>query len=259
MIISESEPIAVALFEVIRSGNISELKKLLTDNKELATARIVENHVRNGKVSRTPLHVATDWPGHFPNGADAVSILVKAGADVNARLVGASSETPLHWAASSGDIEVLDALIDIGADIEVSGAVIAGGTPLDDAIAFGQWNVAHRLVERGSCFTLWHAAALGMLEDIKAHFNGKTLTRQYPWGVVDHHQTSDEVTVAFWCACHGGQQPSAQYLLDQGALLNWISVWDGLTPLDAAQRSTNSNLVQWLLNRGAQSATELNR
>jgi len=41
--------------------------------------------------------------------------------------------------ASSDDIEVLDALLDAGADIEASGAVIAGGTPLADATAFAQW------------------------------------------------------------------------------------------------------------------------
>uniref|UniRef100_A0A4Y8Q2U2 Uncharacterized protein n=1 Tax=Paenibacillus athensensis TaxID=1967502 RepID=A0A4Y8Q2U2_9BACL len=49
------------------------------------------------------------------------------------------------------------------------------------------------------------------------------------------------------------------YLLERGAELNWISVWDGLTPLDAAQRSATGDLVQWLHNRGAKSAKELHR
>jgi ankyrin repeat protein len=56
---------------------------------------------------------------------------------VNARFTGPHNETPLHWAASSDDVGVLDALIDAGADIEVRGAVIAGGTPDADATAFG--------------------------------------------------------------------------------------------------------------------------
>ena len=79
-------------------------------------------------MSRTLLHVATDWPGHFPNGAATVAAIVEAGADVNARFRGPHSETPLHWAASSNDVDVLDALLDVGADIEAPGAVIAGGT-----------------------------------------------------------------------------------------------------------------------------------
>ena len=81
-------------------------------------------------MSRTLLHVATDWPGHFPNGAATIAALVEAGADVNARFTGPHTETPLHWAASSDDVAVLDALLDAGANIESPGAVIGGGTSL---------------------------------------------------------------------------------------------------------------------------------
>lgn len=259
MIISENDPLSVILIKSIRTGDVPGLQKLLTGNPGLATVRIIGGDTCNGNVSRTLLHVATDWPGHFPNGAAMVKELVNAGADVNARITGLPhGETPLHWAASSDDIEVLDTLLDVGADIEASGAVIANGTPLDDAVAFGQWKAASRLVERGAEFTLWHAAALGLLDDLEAHFAGITLSRRYPWGA-SHNPPPDEVTVAFWCACHGGQRHSAEYLLKRGAELNWISVWDGLTPLDAAQRSTTGELVQWLRNRGAKSAKELHR
>ena len=49
---------------------------------------------------RTLLHVATDWPGNFPNAAEAVAALVEAGADVDAQFEGGGhAETPLHWAA----------------------------------------------------------------------------------------------------------------------------------------------------------------
>jgi 3-Oxoacyl-[acyl-carrier-protein (ACP)] synthase III C terminal/Ankyrin repeat len=94
--------------------------------------------------------VVTDWPGHYPNRAATVAALVAAGAEVNARFTGPHAETPLHWAASSDDVPVLDALLDAGADIDAPGAVIGGGAPLSDATAFGQWNAARRLVERGA-------------------------------------------------------------------------------------------------------------
>ena len=76
------------------------------------------------------------WPptgrATSPTAPATVALLVEAGAEVNARFGGGShDETPLHWAASSDDVEVLDALLDLGADIEAPGAVIAGGTPLD--------------------------------------------------------------------------------------------------------------------------------
>ncbi|MGH8568366.1 MAG: ankyrin repeat domain-containing protein, partial [Gammaproteobacteria bacterium] len=142
-----------AAVEAIRGGDLETLKRLLAGSPGLATERV--------DGSRTLLHVATDWPGHFPNAAASVTLLITHGADVNARFIGPSAETPLHWAASSDDVAVLDALLDHGADIDPPGAVIGGGTPLADAVAFGQWQAARRLVRRGARTTLWQAAALG--------------------------------------------------------------------------------------------------
>ena len=104
----------------------------------------------------------TDWSRHFPNGRAVVATLVAAGADVDAAFGGAHAERPLHWAASSDDVEVLDALVEAGADIEAPGSVIDGGSPLADAVAFGQWKAARRLLERGARTNLWHAAALAL-------------------------------------------------------------------------------------------------
>jgi uncharacterized protein len=153
-------------------------------------------------------------------------------------------------AASSDDVEALDALLDADADIEAPGAVIAGGTALDDAIGFGQWQAARRLVERGATTAIWHAAALGLMDRIERYFQDGRAPARYPWG------GEDDVSVAFWCACHGGQRTAAEYLLDRGAELNWISPWDGLTPLDAARRSGAEDLVQWLEARGALGAEQ---
>jgi uncharacterized protein len=75
----------------------------------------------------------------LPNGAVTVAMVIEAGADVNARFRRPHAETPLHWAASSNDVDVLDSLLDAGADIDADGGVIGGGTPLADARAFGQW------------------------------------------------------------------------------------------------------------------------
>lgn len=250
------DALAVVVVEVIHSGDTAALKRLLAENPGLARARIVDAR----GVSRTLLHIVADWPGHFPNGATTVAVLIAADADVNApcTIQGAqtTSETPLHWAASCDDLAVLDALLDGGADIEAPGACIAGGTPLDDAVAFGQWRVARRLVERGAQTALWHSAALGLMDRIQDHFTSPQTPARFPWGK-GSSETFDEVTIAFWCACHGGQQPAAQYLLDRGAQLNWISVWDQLTPMDAAQRAGARELVDWLRSRGGKSASEL--
>lgn len=243
--IDAEQPLAVAVVEAIRGGDLPALQRLLAEHPELATARIGGDDPAG--TSRTLLHVATDWPGHFPNSAATVALLVEAGADVNARFHGPHEETPLHWAASSDDVEVLDALLDAGADIEAPGAVIGGGTPLADARAFGQWQAAQRLVQRGARTTIDDAATLGLLDRLAEYFAGA------------EPPAADEVNRAFWGACHGGQQQCAEYLLARGADLNWIPDWEDLTPLDAAQRSDAGELVRWLRGQGARSAAELRR
>ena len=240
--IDTEDPLAVAAVEAIHKGDLRSLQRLLAEHPDLATARLGDDDPDG--MSRTLLHVATDWPGHFPNGAATVAVLVEAGADVNARFRGPHTETPLHWAASSDDVEVLDALLDSGADIEAPGAVLGGGPPLADATGFAQWQAAHRLIERGARTTLSDAATLGLLDRLEGYFAGAPAP------------SSAEITRAFWGACHGGQRSTAEYLLDRGAELNWIPSWERVTPLDAAQRSGADELVDWLRARGAKAASE---
>jgi uncharacterized protein len=240
--IDTRDPLAVAVVEAIHEGDVPGLKQLLQEHPGLATARLGDDDPDG--MSRTLLHVATDWPGHFPNGAAIIAALVEAGADVNARFRGPHEETPLHWAASSDDVEALDALLDAGADIEADGGVIAGGTPLADARAFAQWQAAYRLLERGARTTLIDAATLGLMNRIQESFT-------------DPEPSRDELNAAFWGACHGGRQQAAKYLLDEGAELNWIPPWEPLTPVDAAERRGADDLVEWLRGRGARSASEL--
>jgi hypothetical protein len=209
--------------DVIRTGDAASLAMLLRDHPTLARARIGE--------SRTLLHVVTDWPGHVPDAAAKIAALVAAGADVDARFTGSHAETPLHWAASSDDVEALDALLDAGADIEAGGAVIAGGTPMADAVAFGQWNAARRLLERGARTTLWQAAALGVADRVRAELAGAP--------------ARDELDNALWCAAHGGQRETAELLLERGADPAWVG-HDNLTPAQAAERSEAHELAAWL-------------
>ena len=65
-----------------------------------------------------------------------------------------------------------------------------------------------------------------------------------------------DVSRAFWGACHGGSRRCAELLLERGAELDWIPPWEDLTPLDAAQREGAAELVAWLRERGARSASE---
>ncbi|SDF31564.1 ankyrin repeat domain-containing protein [Pseudonocardia oroxyli] len=214
--------------EAVRAGALEELTGLLAADPALATAR-PDGH-------RTLLHVLADHPGHRVWAVEMLGVLLDAGADVDARFVGFHRETPLHWAASNDDVPLLDALLDAGADIDADGAVIADGTPLSDAVAFGQHRAARRLVERGARVRQAEAAALGMLDRIAA---------------------VEDVDLCFWYACHGGSLAAAQLLLAQGAGLDRLPEWERCTPLDAAERRGATDVVTWLRERGAHRASEL--
>jgi hypothetical protein len=239
--LESSDRRAVALVAAIHDGDVEALQRLVSDDPALATARVVDAR----GVGRTLLHVVADWPGHRPQGARAVAILVAAGADVDARLRHAgphgAPETPLHWAASTDDVAVLDALLDAGADIEAPGAVLTGGTPLSDAVVFAQWHAARRLVARGATTTVWQAAALGLLDRVQAAYGNGALAGR-------------DVTNAFWHACRGGQHATAAWLLERGADLNWVG-HDGQTACDVARG--DAGLLQWLRAHGARPALEL--
>ena len=223
-------PLARKLTEAIRSGEAAELEQLLREHPALASARIGDPECGQ---SRTLLHVVTDWPGSVPQAAAKIRALLAAGADVNARFTGPHGETPLHWAASSDDIEALDALLDAGADIEADGAVIAGGTPMADAVAFGQWKAARRLLECGARTNLWQAAALGLLARVRDE-----LAATPP-------PAREDLDNALWCAAHGGQRETTELLLQRGADPAWVG-HDQLTAAQAAERSEAHELAAWL-------------
>jgi ketosteroid isomerase-like protein/ankyrin repeat protein len=227
-------PLARKLTETIRSGDAAALEQLLREHPALARARLGDPE--HGQ-SRTLLHVVTDWPGHVPEAAAKIRALMAAGADVNARFTGPHTETPLHWAASSDDIEALDALLDAGADIEADGAVIGGGTPIADAVAFGQWAAARRLLERGARTNLWQAAALGLLDRVREELGQTSPTRE-------------DLDNALWCAAHGGQRAAAELLLNHGANPQWVG-HDQLTAAEAAERSDAAELAAWLREQAA--------
>ena len=242
--VKHNDPLVVSFVQAVQTGDLDALRRLLIEVPGLASMRAIDNK----GFSRTTLHVVTDWPGYFPNGPVIVKMLIDAGADPNAQATGGNfSETPLHWAASSDDVDVAAALIVGGANIEVIGGSIAGGTPLDNAVGYGCWNVARLLVLRGARVDkLWHAAALGML------FRVEELIGSNPVPTVD------DINEAFWQACHGGQRRVAEYLLSKGADINGIPGYTGQTPLDAAGNldTRRDTLVSWLHSKGAKSSKE---
>jgi uncharacterized protein len=235
------DPLAAELTSTIHRGDLGALRRILAERPELASVHMIG---RKGGW-RTPLHAATDWPGYFPAAPATAALLLEAGADPNDGTGGDRPETPLHWAASTDDVDVAVVLIDNGANLETPGGSI--GTPLDNAIGYACWHVARLLVARGAAVDqLWHAGALGMLERIEE------LLAQRP-------DAAGEISQAFWHACAGGQRRAAEYLLARGADLNWEPDYADGTPLDAADTpgTRQSNVISWLRELGATSTRQV--
>jgi uncharacterized protein len=228
--VDSNDPVARAAVQAIRTGDTTALASLLSQHPGLVSEQIHE--------TRTPLHVVTDWPGYFPAVPATVRLLIEAGADPNVDSGGKRPETPLHWAASSDDADVADALISGGADLETPGGSI--GTPLDNAVGYGCWNVARLLVGRGARVDkLWHAAALGNMARVE-----ELLAASPP-------PSPDDVTEAFWQACHAGQRRTAERLLASGADLDGTPGYSDQTAAEVAAEldTQRENLVTWLHDR----------
>jgi uncharacterized protein len=232
---SEPDPRIFEFATALKRGDVGRVRALLAAEPALATSTI---------NSYWPLHLFADAPGHRPNAAAIVSLLVEAGADVDAHAVGMwHHETALHWAASNDDVELIDVLLDAGADIEHPGSSIDGGPPAQSALGYAQWAALRRLVERGAEVRLSHAAALGLMPELAS------LTEASP------PPEPDDRSAAFWNACRAGQLPAAKYLAAHGADLNWPAPWSGETPLDAARAKHQREIVAWLIDAGARSGT----
>jgi hypothetical protein len=225
-------------------GDVAEVRRLLSANPHLAHARLAG---RRGGTS-CALHFVTDWPGYFPNGPEIVHLLVDAGADPNALTTagdspapGPGSETPLHWAASSDDLEVAEALIDRGADLNTPDGSI--GTPLENAVGYGCWHVASLLVARGAnADKAWVAAAMGLRDRLDE--------------LLGAEPEPEAVSQAFWHACAAADRRTAEYLLRRGADLAWEPDYASGSALDAATGTSTrqENVITWLRDLGAQAA-----
>lgn len=235
-------PAALAIY----GGDIDALAALLADDPDLATRRSSVSHP-------TLLQLVACDAAQLPAPVDAARALVEAGAPM---------AEPLVAAAGCGSAEVVEYLLDAGADID------GGGTwrALDEALYWDNAALAQRLVERGATVrALSTAAGLGSANELRRFFTDDGLApdagpigspfadtvpealARDPQAILDH---------AFVMAVNCGQREAAEYLLDRGAAVNAKPPgyhWRG-TALHAACWRGDAGLVEWLVSVGADSA-----
>uniref|UniRef100_A0A0D6R704 Uncharacterized protein n=1 Tax=Araucaria cunninghamii TaxID=56994 RepID=A0A0D6R704_ARACU len=148
------------LFKAAESGNLEVFQRLAEDQLQLNRARSIRN-----EDSRSLLHVAAA-AGHHQ-----IVCILGAGVDPSVSGVNSSDEegwTPLHSAVSSGKDNVVEVLLQAGADVSMANK--GGRTALHYAASKGRLNIAQILISHGAkvnqkdkfgCTPLHRAASAG--------------------------------------------------------------------------------------------------
>jgi len=243
----------------IKSGDLGGLKALINNDPSLATARSTRSHP-------TLLQCLALDAVDVANKVEMAKVLVDAGADI---------QEPLGAAASIGNVEITELLLDRGAAINGTG----GWSPLEEALYWKNDGVRDLLLARGaSIHNLRIASALGRIDLIESFFrdDGSLTTEagkiDWPFGdpeksnlnckIKDElrakidkwtNESQEIINNAFIYACMHNQIDAARLLLEKGAQVNAIPPgfdYAG-TGLHYAALNGHQVLVEFLIEQGA--------
>ncbi|HXW52471.1 MAG TPA: ankyrin repeat domain-containing protein, partial [Myxococcota bacterium] len=177
-----------------------------------------------------------------------VKSLIEAGADPNTINNSGNGSCPLHFAAEAGDVDLIDFLLEHGANIESEG--MENVTPLYFACKNGHEKAAVRLIEWWGKFEPpWSYYHTPMTVACKyGHLN--VVTRLIELGANIEAENGYGATALFVASEHG-QQEILAYLIKSGANINNIRTYQQKTALDIALERQKENVVLFLLENGA--------
>jgi ankyrin repeat protein len=146
----------------IHHGDVESLRRLVGRFPALASEPIsscFDNDSALGYLGVARFHGLTD----HDRAGDIARVLLSAGSAANGPAD--APEPPLVTAASYGEVDMVQELIAAGADLEVVGVAVPGGTALTHAVEFGNTEVVDLLAEAGAVVhTISEAAGVGALD-----------------------------------------------------------------------------------------------
>lgn len=181
-----------------------------------------------------------------------LKMLVDCGIDVN--LKDKSGATALHMAAQYGHFGILERLIKAGADVNVVDTKFHG-TPLLAAAMYGHTCIVQALLEAGASRELCVPGGRSALHVAAQNGHNGVIIALLERGFHPDIRADNGDTPAI-CAAENGNLREIQTLQAQNADI-FTPNYDGRTPLHAAALGGHINLVEFLLQAGADKNAKL--
>jgi ankyrin repeat protein len=184
-----------------------------------------------------------------------VERLLQEGADVNAAAAITSGRTALRAAAEGGHLTVVERLLQEGADVNAAAGTFDGRTSLQAAAGGGHLTVVERLLQEGADVNAAAAASNGRTA-LQAAAAGGYLTvveRLLQEGAdVNAAAGTFDGRTSLQAAAGGGHLIVVERLLQEGANVNAAAAaGNGRTALQAAAGGSHPEVVDRLLQEGA--------
>lgn len=209
------------LHAAVYSNSVDSVRELLS---LFAKLNVVD------RLGMTPLH----WAAKLDH-IEAMEILLEAGAKPS---YAANGDYPIHTGVRQGHVDVVEAFLRYGTDIEVKTSM--GETMLHLATISKQLNLVEVLLQKSA-----NANPFSRFIPSKVSItDGAIVTKE------STDKTQPPCTTPLHFACFAGWYEMAATLLDHQALVN-VSSNDGKSPLIYAAEADDTNLVYLLLARGA--------
>ncbi|MBZ0186194.1 MAG: ankyrin repeat domain-containing protein [Candidatus Obscuribacterales bacterium] len=237
----------------IRHGELSKLATLLESDPNM-----LQKTNPSWTLSWTLLNLAvgTEPDAIPPNAVPIIKLLVEAGAQIDAEGRGPDGFTTLIQAVNNNNQEIIETLINLGANVNQPSA--CGTSPVMLALTNGFTDIARLLVDSGAHVDITVAAGIGDIDKLDSFFDDSQaiLTGENERIEVGTFLMGKFLEPPLLAASKNGQLEAVFFLLKRGADINRFIKCDYpeevcASVLHWAAHHGQYDLIKFLVNYGA--------